>query len=98
MTTICDLKGKPVAIDGKEMSLEDACVSALVHLYQGEDIGPDVKAKRFKLAVRISNAENMPPLSADEVQMIKTVVGKYWNPLVVGRVIEAIDPEGFKQL
>lgn len=98
MTAICDLKGKPVSIDGKEMSLEDVCVSALVHLYPGEDVSADTKTKRFKLAVRISAADTMPSLSADDVQVIKHCVGKYWNPLVVGRVIEAIDPEGFKQL
>jgi len=98
MTAICDLTGKPVTIDGKQMSLEDCCTAALVHLYPNEDIGPEVKAKRFKLAVRIAQSDSMPPLSADDVQALKTVVGKYWNPLVVGRVFELIDPEGFKNL
>jgi hypothetical protein len=98
MTDICDLKGAPVRIDGKAMTVEDCCTAALVHLFPNEDVTADVKAKRFKLAVRISQAETMPPLAADDVQVIKTVVGKYWNPLVVGRVLEVIDPEGLKSL
>jgi hypothetical protein len=98
MTDVLDLKGHPVAIDGKPMTVEDCCTAALVHLFPNEDVTADTKAKRFKLAVSIVQAGTMPPLSADDVQVLKTVVGKYWNPLVVGRVLEVIDPEGMKRL
>lgn len=90
--TVLDLYGKPV---GEEMTIGTCCIAALTHLYQGEDADAALKVKRFKIAVKISGDMTLS-LSADDVSAIKTVVGKYWNPLVVGRVFEAIDPEGMK--
>jgi len=90
---ILDFKGTPVP---EGMTVGSCAIAALQHLYQGEEITPDVKVKRFKLAVRIAQADLPLSLTADDVSVIKTVVGKYWNPLVVGRVFEAIDPESMR--
>lgn len=90
---ILDVHGK---VQSDEITVGSCAIAALQHLYQNEEVGADVKVKRFKLAVRIAQATEPLPLSADDVTTIKTVVGKYWNPLVVGRVFEAIDPEGMK--
>lgn len=90
---ILDVHGK---VQSDEITIGSCAIAALQHLYQNEEVGADVKVKRFKLAVRIAQATEPLPLSADDVTTIKTVVGKYWNPLVVGRVFEAIDPEGMK--
>lgn len=96
-TPIRDVTGKLVKTDGDAMTLGTCATAALLHLFPNEnDLSPDVKVKRFKLALRIAQATEPLALSADEVTTLKTVVGKFWNPLVVGRVFEAVDPEGMK--
>ena len=96
---IRDLKGKPVSPGENEvMTLGSCCVAALQHLYPGEDATEMVKARRFKLAVRISAANHPIELSNDEVATLKVPVAKFWNPLVMGKIYEAIDPEGLRAL
>lgn len=90
---ITDVHGK---VQSDDMTIGTCAIAALQHLYQNEDIGADVKVKRFKLAVKIAQADAPMSLSADDISVIKLVVGKYWNPLVVGRVFEAIDPASMK--
>jgi hypothetical protein len=93
---IRDLTGKAVKTDDAAMTIGTCAVAALQHLFPGEDATPEIKVKRFKLALRIAQAVEPIGLSADEVTTLKTVVGKFWNPLVVGRVFEAVDPESMK--
>jgi hypothetical protein len=92
-----DLAGKPVKPDSDEpMTLGTCAIGALQHLFVGEDASEQVKVRRFKLAVRIAQATQPLELSNDEVTTLKLVVGKFWNPLVVGRLFQAIDPESMK--
>jgi len=93
---IRDLTGKPVKLDDQLMTVGSCSLQALLHIFQNEDATPEIKVKRFKLALRISQTDQPIGLSADEVQTLKTPVGKYWNPLVVGRVYEAVDPESMR--
>jgi|SRR5262245_17335428 len=94
---IRDLKGVPIKPDNDQpMTIGSCSVAALQHLYPNEDVTPEVKVKRFKLALKITQADQPIALSNDEVSTLKVVVGKFWNPLVLGRIYEAIDPEGMK--
>jgi len=44
------------------------------------------KKRRYKLAIKIMDAENEVDLVAEEVALIKKLVGKWTTPLVVGQV------------
>lgn len=89
---VLDLTNKPVS---EEMTIGTCCIAALTQIFQGEEADATVKVKRFKIAVKISG-DTAVSLTADEIAAVKLVVGKYWNPLVVGRVFEAIDPASMK--
>lgn len=91
-TPIRDLKGLPVKVDGEDMTLGSVSIAALQQMFQNEDASAEVKVKRFKIAVRIANATAPLALTVDDVTIIKGVVGKFWNAIVVGRVFEALDP------
>jgi hypothetical protein len=90
------------SLDGTNVKADEALtvgscsIAALQQIFQGEDATAEIKVKRFKLALRIADASEPIALSNDEVATLKLVVGKFWNPLVVGRVFEAVDPEGMK--
>ena len=92
---IRDVRNEPVK---ESMTIGTCAVSALQHLYQDEAVTPEVKVRRFKLALRIAGATEPLALGNDDVAMIKTVVGKYWNSMCVYRVFEAVDPEGLKAI
>jgi hypothetical protein len=93
---IRDLTGKPVRTDDQAMTIGTCALAALQAVFPGEDASPTVKVERFKLAVRIAQATEPIALSNEEITILKLVVGKLWNPLVVGRVYQAVDPEGMK--
>lgn len=94
---IRDVKGQPVKVDNETMTIGSCCVAALQQMFQNEDPPAETKVKRFKLAVRIAQATAPMALSNDDVSVIKLVVGKFWNPIVVGRVFEALDPAGMAE-
>lgn len=96
---VLDLKGKPVKIDDKPMTVEDCCLAALQHLYPQEQATLEQKKLRFKLALKFAAVEPddpLPTLAAAEVTELMKCVGMYWNPLVVGRIGELFDPESMK--
>lgn len=93
---ILDLKGKPVKVDDKPMTVEDCCLAALQHLYQQEQATLESKRVRFKLALKFAAGGELPKLTAEETVELMKCVGMYWNPLVVGRVAEVFDPKSLE--
>lgn len=91
-TPIRDLAGKVVLVDNEPMTFGTCSLAALQQLYPNEDATPELKVARFKLAVKIAGAKEPFKLTTDEAVVLKAVVGKFWNPLVVGRIFEAVDP------
>lgn len=55
--------------------------------------GPE-KARRYEIAKKV-HAKN-DALAAEEIALIKKVVGLAYGPLVIGRVTEVIDPAAIK--
>jgi hypothetical protein len=91
---ILQLDGKPVPLsetDKSPLTLGKVCTDALIATLPGETLTPDEKGDRFRLAMRIVNKPN-DAISATDVVLIKKVVGIAYGPLVVGRVIELLDP------
>lgn len=94
-----DIAGKPIPADiGKPepLTLQRVCEDALVASYPDEQtLSPGEKNLRFWLAVKIHNGEQN--LSADEITLLKKVVGKAYGPLVVGRAYGMLDPNSIPQ-
>lgn len=90
---IDQLDGTPMRKEDKTLfTLNDAVQTALLSSYQDETIDGVEKSKRFWLAKRINDNRKDPTLTADEVALIKKLVAKAFNPLVVGRTWEMLDP------
>lgn len=97
--SILQLDGTPMRIGdaekGKIFTLADVAENALLADYRDEtSLEPAEKLKRFTLAQKIEahRAGGDLSLTADEIAMIKKLVGKAYNALVLGRVTEFLDP------
>lgn len=90
-TVLNDLEGNPIRDGEGVVTLRHICVNALFAIYNDEPglSGTD-KAKRYKLAMRLK--PEVCEVSAEEVTTLKTLVGKAYAPLVVGRAYEVLDP------
>lgn len=84
----------------RPFTLGRAAATALFASYPDEEAGPrsagqaiaaDEKVKRARLAMDIING-GQHDLKAEDVVLIKKVVGKAFPPLVVMRIWDALDP------
>lgn len=87
-----DLNDNPIKDKDKETTLETVLTTSL--LSQGVHENPDgnEKYKRFKLAHRII-AGGVVDLSAEDIVLLKKVVGQTYMALVVGRVYDILEGE-----
>lgn len=92
--TINGLDGKPMQKDDKTtLSLEEVATTALLSSYPDEQNLDGVeKNKRFWLAKKIHDQRKDPVLTADEIALIKRLIAKAYNPLVVGQAWTILDP------
>jgi len=89
---ILDLKDKQILDEDKNPLLaENVVMGCLITPLQDDD-GPK-KAKKFKLAQRINATPESVELSAEEITLIKDVVGKLGHPIVVGRIFEFLEED-----
>lgn len=77
---------------GVAFTLGNVAVNALLGQYQDEQVGGDEKFKRFKLADRIS-VGGVQEVSAEEIALIKRLVGKGFLPMFVGAVYDALEQD-----
>lgn len=90
-TAIRDLNGKPIQEGETIITLGSVCSNALLALHPDEQTLPgEVKVRRFQLAVKIYNGGEQD-VSVEELSILKTMVGKHYLPIVVGRVYEIIE-------
>lgn len=94
--TVCfkDLDGSVVEEKGVAITAELIACNALLMPRQ-EDVGlsGDEKVKRYKLAVKINGAREPVELVAEEVAMLKKLVGIAYAPLIVGQFYELMDAD-----
>lgn len=92
------LNGQPMKGDhGQPVTLEEVVTNSLLVSYQDEGNLPgEEKVKRFMLAAKIHQHPKDPVLTADEIALIKKLVAKAYNPLVVGEIWRALDPASVK--
>lgn len=92
---ILDLTGKNSVKDpdGGTVTLGSACMTALLYLHPDEQgLSGIEKAERFAVAMKIAAAgEGEADVSAEDIVKVKLVVGKLYNPLVVGRAYSLLD-------
>ena len=66
-------------------TLKDVAVEALLATFQDEQgLSGNDKLERYKLAVRV-NETLVQTLTAEEISLIKKLIGKAYSPLVVGQ-------------
>ena len=94
MTTgrqICPACGQVIG-EPEPMTVRLAATKSLTASYRDErDLAGDRKVVRFHLALKITD-EDEPDLKAEEVVLIKELVGKMYGPIVVGRMWAILDP------
>lgn len=88
---LLDMKDRPVIDpDGVTITAESLVVNALLADFPEEKASGPEKARRFKLAVKISSGGEVD-LKAEDVADIKKVVGQAYAPLAVGRLYDMLD-------
>jgi len=98
---ILDLAGSPMldeqGSDGPVVAtVAKACVTALTATLPGEgQLSGEEKFKRFLLAQRIVGTPDLD-LAAEDIVLLKRLIGTAYPPLVVGRVWEVLDPASAK--
>ena len=92
--TINNLDGTPMRKDDKTvLTLGEVATTALLSAYQDEpNVDGIEKNKRFWLAKKIHDQRKDPVLTVDEIAMIKKLIAKAYNPLVVGQSWTLLDP------
>ena len=88
---IKQLSGKPIVEEGKDVILTTVACNALLSGFPDEQALPgEEKVKRFVLAEKIFKGAT--EFTAEEVALVKKLIGKAYTPLVVGRAFEILDP------
>jgi hypothetical protein len=77
---ITDLDQNPLLLDGKTLSLADIAIISLNGNFDDEKI--DYKEKNTPLDI-----------STEDASLLKRLIGKIWNPLIVGRAVEIIESD-----
>lgn len=84
-------EGKQVVRKVVEVTMAGIATNALLSVPQEQDMPTQVKYNRYKLAQRIAGAEGEVELSAEEVSMLKDLIGKAYAPLVVGQAFDLLE-------
>lgn len=94
-----DMDGQPmpdsVKEDAKNFTLKTACVNALYAQFEDEKgLSGEEKIKRYNLAEKIYAAKDKEEvdLKAEEITLLKNLIGKAYGALIVGRTYELLDP------
>lgn len=96
---LTDLMGRPllIAINGEEKvfwTVGNTAIEALMGAYEDErSLSGVEKFKRYQLAQRIQKAEKDVNLEVEDWSLIKLLVGKRFDPIIVGPFYEAVDPK-----
>lgn len=87
-TIITDLKGEPMKDGDITITLGYIATSALTNIPTGENPSGKEKFDRFLLATK---CDGQVELKAEEIALIKDMIGKLCPPLIVGRSWQLLD-------
>lgn len=84
-------KGKPVKEGDAILTLRAVSMGVLL-MTDEQGISPEEKFKRFKLAERIGD-DGMQEVTAEEIALIKRLIGRSCQPIVVGPAYELLETD-----
>jgi len=88
---ICQMCGQVVG-ESEPMTVRLAATRSLTASFRDEQSLPgDQKIVRFHLALKMTDTDE-PNLEAEEIVLVKKVIGKMYGPVIVGRVWAILDP------
>ena len=92
-TILTNLNGQALKDEKDEpTSLKTVAVNALMQPYPDErELSGEDKLKRFSIALLIQPGGDID-LNAEQVSLIKKLIGKLYTPLIVGRAYPLLDP------
>lgn len=83
-TEFSTFDGEIIQTGGLPLTLKRASIDALMMPFEDEkNMSGEEKLLRYQLAVRINAGGNVD-LKAEEVSLLKRVIGKAYTPIVVG--------------
>jgi len=87
-----DLDGKTIVEKDGAITLKSICINSLMANYQDEkNLSGEEKFKRYELAMKISENGKDVDLKAEDISLIKQLVGKAFTPLVVGQTYKMLE-------
>lgn len=87
--------GQPIYKMSKVLTLRGACTAALTAVFDDDrTLDPKLKAERGWLAMKIhKHGDPAIDLSAEDVTMLKALIGKRYGSLVVYQTWDILDPD-----
>lgn len=80
-----DLQGNPAVLRG-------VCIEALMAQFEDErNLSGEEKLKRFELALKIKQAVDPAEFTAEEIALMKKLIGKGYGPLIVGQTWKMLE-------
>jgi hypothetical protein len=86
------LNGSPLKEGDQDLLMRHAIVAALLNPNAGEGANGEEKAARYKLALAVYDGGEQD-FTADQLVLIKRLVGMTYGPLVVGQVYDWCDSD-----
>jgi len=92
----CPMCGRPAEEKGVR-TLRNACTDALTSLFRDEpNLDGTKKFERAVLATKI-HGEDEPNLSAEDVVLLKVIIGKRFGPMIILRAYRILDPVSLEE-
>lgn len=90
----CNLNGEVLkdANSQREVTLGEVCVEALLSTDKENPISGTDKLERYNLALEIHTGKK-ETLSAEEIVLLKDLLGKLYTPIIVGQAFPMLDSE-----
>lgn len=87
---VCQMCGQVVS-EEEPMTVRLAATRSLTATFRDEQsLAGDEKIVRFRLALKMTDTDE-PDLKAEEIVLVKKLVGKMYGPVVVGRMWAILD-------
>ena len=93
-----EVNGKQVEKKSPPFTLRTACVNVLVMREmekrgeRAKELTGNEKVKRYELAKKIFKSTGLVDLEAEQVTLLKELIGNIYPPITVGQAFEILDP------